>query len=214
VAGCPAQPEDFRRAVLDECFLVQIEQGAPVYSLGDPPGGIFGLASGALAVSIAPGEGGPYLAHLANPGDWFGEAVFLTGQPRRVGLDAATECILFNLPLYTMERMVAEDASALRRFAQIAVANLDLALGAIGDLMISDPMRRIAAVLARASGAREESVVRISQAELGQLANASRKLVNKALHQFEESGWAEPRYNAIKIRDLEALRSFAASRHS
>lgn len=62
-----------------EAQLQQFEPGASIYHLGDPPGGIYGIAAGALAISIAPGEGGPYLAHLANPGDWFGEAAFITG---------------------------------------------------------------------------------------------------------------------------------------
>jgi CRP/FNR family transcriptional regulator, cyclic AMP receptor protein len=208
------QPERFRRIVLDECLLEQLERGAPIYHLGDPPGGIYGVASGALAVSIAPGEGGPYLAHLATPGDWFGEAAFLTREPRRVGLEAATECVLMNLPLYAMERMAAEDPTTIRRFAQIAVANLDLALGAVSDLMISDPERRIAAVLVRTAGAYSEPVVRVSQAELGRLANASRKLVNKALRRFADTAWVEPGYNVIKIRDAQALKDFAAGRCS
>jgi CRP/FNR family cyclic AMP-dependent transcriptional regulator len=206
------QPEDFRRLVLAECQLLEFDQGAPIYCLGDPPGGIYGIASGNLAVSIAPGEGGPYLAHLATPGDWLGEAAFLTKQPRRLGLVAATKCVLMNLPLYAMERMAAQDPIAIRRFAQIAVANLDLALRAVSDLMISQPERRIAAVLVRSTGANSEPVVRVSQSELGQLANASRKLVNKTLQQFAGLGWVESGYNAIKIHDVQALKRFATTR--
>jgi CRP/FNR family transcriptional regulator, cyclic AMP receptor protein len=208
------QPEDFRRLVLGECVLMQFATGAPVYFLGDPPGGIYGIASGNLVVSIAPGEEGPYLAHIATPGNWFGEAAFLTREPRRVGLVAATESVLMNLPLHVMDRMAAEDPMAIRRFAQIAVANLDLAFRAVSDLMISQPERRIAAVLVRAAGAYSEPVFRVSQSELGQLANASRKLVNKALKQFAASGWVETGYNAIKIRDVQALKGFATNPRS
>jgi hypothetical protein len=32
--------------------------------------------------------------------------------------------------------------------------------------------------------------------------------MNKALHQFASSGWVEPGYNAIKIRDVQALKRF------
>jgi CRP/FNR family cyclic AMP-dependent transcriptional regulator len=208
------QPKDFQRRVFGEAQLQQFEPGAAIYHLGDPPGGIYGIASGALTISIAPGEGGPYLAHLANPGDWFGEAAFITGQPRRVGLEAATACVLMQLPLHVMERMAAEDPMAIRRFAQIAVANIDLALAAVSDLMISDPERRIAAVLVRAAGAHSVPVVRVSQSGLGQLANASRKLVNKTLHHFASSGWVEPGYNVIKIQDAQALKKFAMTRRS
>ena len=84
-----------------------------------------------------------------------------------------------------MERMAAEDSANIRRFAQIAINNIDLALHVISDLMIAQPERRIAAVLARTAGTQHEPVIRVSQAELGRLANASRKLAvsSKSLEQ-------------------------------
>jgi CRP/FNR family cyclic AMP-dependent transcriptional regulator len=204
------QPESFQRLVLNDCLLQQLERGAPVYHLGDPPGGIYGIAAGSLAVSIAPGEVGPYLAHLATVGFWIGEGPFLTGEPRRVGLMAATDCVLMNLPLHSMEQMAADDPAAIRRFAQIAISNLDLALRVISDLMIGQPDRRIAAVLVRSAGEQHEPIVRVSQTELGRLANASRKLVNKALKRFAEAAWVAPHYGAIQIFDVQALKQFAA----
>jgi CRP/FNR family transcriptional regulator, cyclic AMP receptor protein len=204
------QPKPFQRHVLDNCLLQHLERGAPVYHLGDPPGGVYGIAAGALAVSIAPGEVGPYLAHLATVGFWIGEGPFLTGEPRRVGLVAASDCVLVNLPLHAMEQMAADDPAAIRRFAQIAISNLDLALRVISDLMIQQPERRIAAVLVRSAGAQDEPTIRVSQMELGRLANASRKLVNKALQRFAASAWLVPRYGAIQILDIQALKQFAA----
>jgi len=204
------QPEPFRRLIFQECQLRQFERGAPVYHLGDPPGGIYGIVTGTVAVSIAPGEGGPYLAHVSTAGAWFGEGPLLTGKARRFEIQAVTPCVLMSLPLHVMERMVAEDPTAIRRFAQIAIANLDLALNVISDLMIAQPERRIAAALVRSAGPQHAPIVRVAQAELGRIANASRKLVNKALRQFGDSGWVETGYGAIKIHDVEALKRFAA----
>ena len=204
------QPEPFRRRVFAECQLQQFERGAPIYHLGDPPGGAYGIAAGALAVSIAPGDRGPYFAHLGTAGTWFGEGPFLTGQPRRVGLEAATECVLMYLPLPAMERMAADDPMAIRRFAQIAIGNLDLALGVVADLMIGQPERRIAAVLVRSAGLQDERTVRLSQAELGRLANVSRKLVNRALQRFAAASMVLPRYGAVQILDMQALKQFSA----
>jgi CRP-like cAMP-binding protein len=109
-----------------------------------------------------------------------------------------------------MEHMAAEDATAIRRFAQIAVSNLDLSLRVISDLMIAQPERRIAAVLVRIAGRQEQPMVRVSQSELGRLANASRKLVNKALHHFAVAGWVEPGYSAITIHEVAALAGIVA----
>ena len=59
--------------------------GATIYSVGDPPGGMYGLVSGKFAISIAPGERGAHIAHFARSGTWFGEAAAFTEQPRRIG---------------------------------------------------------------------------------------------------------------------------------
>ncbi len=170
--------------------------------------------SGAIAVSIAPGETGPHFAHLARPGAWIGEAAFFTGEPRRVALEAATESVLMHLPLQAMKRMASKDADAIRRFGQIAISNFDTAVGVVNDLMIPEPARRIAAVLVRSAGAHGEPKVDLSQAELGILANASRKLVNQALKRFAASRWVMPGYGMIAVLDVAALEDFAAGKRS
>ena len=79
-------PPPFRQTVLDHCNLEALKAGATIYSVGDPPGGMYGLVRGSFALSIAPGERGPYVAHFARPGTWFGEAAAFTEQPRRISL--------------------------------------------------------------------------------------------------------------------------------
>ena len=49
-------------------ILRRYQPGETIFSVGDPPGGIFGLTSGALEISIAPEKQGPYLVHFAGPG--------------------------------------------------------------------------------------------------------------------------------------------------
>jgi CRP/FNR family transcriptional regulator, cyclic AMP receptor protein len=78
--------------------------------------------------------------------------------------------------------------------------------------MIAQPEQRIAAVLVRSVGPQQKPMVRVSQAELGRMANASRKLVNKALNNFAGLRWVEPGYNAITIHDVQALGQFAAGK--
>ena len=81
-------PIPFRSAVLDRCLLEKFSAGTPVYSIGDEAGGMYGLVEGGLGISMAPRERGPYTAHFAMPGTWFGEIAAFTRQPRQVGLTA------------------------------------------------------------------------------------------------------------------------------
>ena len=84
-------PPPFRQTVLALCKLEALKAGGTIYSVGDPPGGMFGLVRGSFALSIAPGERGPYVAHFARPSTWFGEAAAFTEQPRRISLAVTRE---------------------------------------------------------------------------------------------------------------------------
>jgi CRP/FNR family cyclic AMP-dependent transcriptional regulator len=56
----------------------------------------------------------------------------------------------------------------------------------------------------------DERTVRLSQAEVGRLANVSRKLVNRSLQRFAASAAFTPRYGAVQILDMQGLKHFAA----
>ena len=118
------QAPAFQGQLLDRLSLTIFPSGATIYTPGDPPGGIYGLIRGSIGVTIAPGKAGPHLAHVAVPGSWFGEGSFLTGRPRRVGLEAATECVLAYLALADMEKLVGGDPEVMRAFAAIASVEL------------------------------------------------------------------------------------------
>ncbi len=47
-------PEAFRHAVLSRVVLQQIEPGAVIYTVSGPPGGMYGLVSGSIRVSMSP----------------------------------------------------------------------------------------------------------------------------------------------------------------
>src|SRR5208283_4325719 len=118
-------PPPFRRIVLDRCKLQEFKAGATIYSVGDPPGGMYGLVRGSLAISIAPGERGPYVAHFAQPGTWFGEAAAFTEQPRRIGLAVARDTEVLHLPLFAIREIVSADPGAWRYFGLAAIAHND-----------------------------------------------------------------------------------------
>jgi CRP-like cAMP-binding protein len=206
------QPDPFRAKVLAGGHLVELQQGQSLYVQGDPPGGIFGIVRGALAVNIARGATGPHFCHLANPSEWFGEGPFLTGIDRMVGLEAPVDTLLFNLPLDAMERMAAEDPRNIRHFAQITLVNMAIAMRVVEDLLIPDPLRRVAAVLFRVTSENGNSVVPLSQVQIGSMANVSRKLVNRALKEFESRTWVRPGYCAVEVLDRDKLRQYADER--
>ena len=91
-----------------------------------------------------------------------------------------------------------------------------VALKVIGDLLMPSLDRRIAATLVRISRpeASDEILppwpIHVTQAEIGQMANASRDRVNRALSKFAASGWIEVDYKVIIVKQLDALAAYAA----
>ena len=207
-------PPPFQREVLDRCHLTHFGAGQSAYSMGDPPGGMFGLVSGALNVSIAPNERGPYFTHVAWPGSWFGEGAAFTGQPRRVGLAAARDSELLHLPLHGIREIVDNNPSAWRFFALVTIGHLDVTIGAHDDLMIRDHVKRCIAVLLRLSGCRLSSPpdfppveIDLSQEDIALMSNVARTTASAVLRKLEALGHLEQSYRRIRILAPDALRA-------
>ena len=100
---------------------------------------MYGLVRGNLALSIAPGERGPYVAHFAQPGTWFGEAAAFTEQPRRIGLCGDAR---YGGAASAVARHPGDRRRSIRArggFSGLAaIAHNDVAIGAADDLLIRD----------------------------------------------------------------------------
>ena len=202
------QPEDFQEEVFRRSVPLRFAAGDAVYQLGDAPGGIYGVVSGALVASVAPPRAVPRILHVLTPGGWTGEGSFLSREPRRIGLRAAEDTAAVYLPLDCMDQMAGRDPLATRRFTQILLLNLDIVMHAFHDLQESDERRRIARALRRVA-VLENRPVPIAQSALGMLSNASRKTVNAALKEFSAAGWVKTGYRSVTVTDMKRLARFA-----
>lgn len=208
-------PAAFAQRVLGAGTLRRLEKGEYLYHLGDPPGGLYGLVSGAVGIAIASSHRGESFAHIGQPGFWCGEAAVLTGQPRRIGVWATRRTVTFHVPLAKLEALVEETPETWRWLGLLAVLNLDAALGCADDLMIRDPRRRCLAVLLRlAAHASTTNVeVNISQEDLASMANVSRTVASEMLREMQQHGWLEVTYRRLVLKDLAALHQEARGDH-
>jgi CRP/FNR family cyclic AMP-dependent transcriptional regulator len=204
-----SQAAAFRKQVVEGCNLVEVARRTSLLDPGDSAGGIYGIVSGSVSVSLGSGKTRVRLALLTQPGWWFGADGFLTSQPRRVGIDAVTDCTLAYLPLQQMEKIASEHPVAVRNFAQIADLNLDLSLRWLEALRNPDAVGRLASVLWRSCGGRSGVLLEITQAELGQFSNVSRKVALAVLKRLSAVGALRQNYRSIQVVDAEMLRSIA-----
>jgi CRP-like cAMP-binding protein len=210
-------PPPFRQTVLNRCLLEKFNAGATIYSVGDPPGGMYGLVAGKFAISIAPGEGGPYVGHFAQPGTWFGEAAAFTEQPRRIGLAATRDSEILHLPLPAIREIVAADPGAWRWFGLASIAHVDTAVGGADDLLIRDHVKRFVAVLLRLGGCRYATPpgagsieIDVNQEDLAAMTNLARTTAGALLRRLQAAGHIEVGYRSIILRAPDALRATLA----
>lgn len=192
-----------------------VPRGAPVYVAGDGPGGIYGVVSGGIGVEGSTAQLGPRLGHVLRAGDWFGEGPALRGGQRRLGHRAMEDSRLLTVPLPVLQQLQAADPSMLRLLGVMTDYNGGLAATIARELLIPDAAQRIAAVLLRVTGALEgmepsdPAGFLLTQADLGEMANASRHHVNRVLRQFMKAGWIETGYNRVRLLDVPGLSAFA-----
>lgn len=211
-------PEPFRLNLLGRCRLQKVEVGELVYGLDDPPGGIYGVASGGISMTLAPQERGPYLGHLMGPGSWFGLAAAMHKQSRVVGMTATRASALLLLPMAEFDALVTENPACWRFFTAMALMNTSIAMGAADDLLIRDASRRCIATLLRLAGQRNASgltpplsEVDITQEELAYLSNLSRNATGLLLRDMGKRGHLELAYKSIRILNPDALLDFVRS---
>ena len=205
-------PEPFRHAVLARAVLQSFQAGAVIYSAGDVTGGVYGLVSGRVSIWLDKGERAPSFVHFFRPGTWFGEGPVISGRPRLVGVGATGATQLLYLSLRSVEDILRDDPPAWRLIAGLVLSKLDLAIGAIDDLMIRDKDKRLVAVLLRLGGCRTPGTdvtpvnVDASQEDLATMANVARTTVNGSLRRLAQAGLIRLTYRRVVILEPNKLR--------
>ncbi len=211
-------PADFRTALLDICRWRQIDAGQNVYVAGDPPGGIFGVAAGALLMSSGLAAPGAPPNRLGAVGDWSGFGPLMAQEPRRGTIVAAVPSTIGIAPLSAVTALLGEHPHWWRHFGHGLLLEFDAVASIVVDLQMRDSAQRCAAILLHCAGCRHgpppqgvETAVWTSQQNVADLANVSRSTLSKALTQFVEHGLVKLDYRSIRLLDVPRLRQLADS---
>jgi CRP-like cAMP-binding protein len=211
-----ATPEPFKTRVLAACRARTFVRGEAIYGFDDPPGGLWGLVEGAVAVEIASAEHGLHVAHVLHPGAWMGEAALLTRTPRRVGVVATRPSVLGFLSIADFTRIADADPEAWRWLALLAVIHTDIAIAVANDLMIRNTTARVAAALLHLAGCRggaaeQAAEIDLSQSDLARMAALSRTALASQLRRLRAQGLIEANYRRIRITSPAQLRAYVTA---
>lgn len=210
-------PASFRDAVLARCYQRHYEDGEFIQSAIDDAGGLYGIVRGTVRLMLTAVDHGPYCGHLLGVGSWAGEGPAIAGGTRLVSLVSSGESTLLWLSRPAITEIAALDDGHWRHFVALMSANLDLALGAIADLMLRDHRKRLIASLLRVAGRRSESppgdppvTVPLTQSELATMANVTRTTAGATLRALERAGWLTVAYGRVTLLASERLRESIA----
>lgn len=207
-------PPEVRAEVLANCRLVLARPGTFLRFAGDDPGGVYGLASGGVGIQLLMAGEGQVLVHIFRRGAWFGYTRARSGDPWQMSYPVMEPSVLLHLPLAQVRELQAAKPWMLPHFHALTDYGLERAIANVTNLLIRNPAQRIAATLLRVSPRAEADApvtVVVSQEQLGEMANAARDVVNRALKQFETRGWVSVGYRAITILHADGLAGFAES---
>lgn len=211
-------PPDFRAALLDICSWRRFAENEPLYAAGDAPGGVYGIAEGAISFTAALGRPDTPALHIGRAATWTGFGPLLSGQPRRGSIVALEPVFAAFAPLAPLEAMLDARPQWWKHIAQQLLLELDLASMSGNDLLIRSSRRRCAAVLLRLAGCRFEPPfagivpeIHITQEALAEMTNLSRSSLSPILRGWVDEGHIDISYRSIRLLNYSLVRLVADS---
>ena len=203
-------PLPLRSALLEMSRLKRYVAGDHVYGLGDPPGGLYGLEEGSLALEAAQSDSPPLKSYLIHPGAWIGEGPVAGLEARITGAWATRPSKVLLIEVAGFRRVAARVPDLWRHLVLLALQNNMRAIGLAQDLMLRGSRQRLAALLARLGGLRDghrpvPAVVDATQGEIAAIANLSRGVVSRLLLEMEQEGLVQIRRASVEILDPDRL---------
>lgn len=196
---------------------VTVEAGGFIYQIGDATHSLWCIQAAIIRMNIATNEDAHRFGRLIGPGFWFGEFELLTGHPRLIEMQAATDCDLLKFSKTAVEKLAMSEPQLWRWIAILSAQHTLLALSAADDLMLRKPIQRAAALLLRLSENRAahpasvpRTIVPILQQDLSDALNISRSTAGLILRQMESDKAISLEYRAVKILDVKKLKTYLA----
>ena len=197
------QDREFQSWLAEAGRWREFVEGEPVYEMGDPPDGLYGLGAGALEVSLPLHADEPVTLYRAEIGFWIGESAILAHAPRMIGLTAVRASRLFFVPAAALRRGLSEEPSRWEPLYALSHANTSVAVNLLSESLALSPRARLARLLLRLGA--ESGRVQARQDELARVIGMTRSSFQRSLRSLVESGVVSSGYGEILLLDLARL---------
>ncbi|MFC3616429.1 Crp/Fnr family transcriptional regulator [Lutimaribacter marinistellae] len=203
------RPSDFRGALLAGAQPRRFDKGDTLYHYGDPALGLFGVLSGAVAVSIPADNGEEFTAHHDGAGFWIGDLAMLSDQTRLVTVTALRDTETLYIPAGHIIRMVRETPRYYADFYALTHSNMELALRLMANLAVANADHRLELRLLMLDERLDTpgGWLDVNQEDLAAMVAVSLPTLQRKLRVLTEAGMVEQGYGRIRVLDRSRLLS-------
>src|SRR5918998_3150725 len=206
----PEELERIARVAVPRSF----PKGVRVFHEGDHSDACYIVRSGDLRVTREHPDGRAIALATLGPGDIFGELAMLDGEARSASVESLTDCELLALPAADVRRLLAEAPETTVKLVVALTRRLREANERIARQSFQTVPSRVAGVLSQLIAeeapleAREGVTIRMTQADLAQLAGTSRESVSRFLAVLDRAGVVRVGRGRVTIVEPRRLRAY------
>jgi len=196
------------------CDEIFVPKGGFVCRKGDPLPYWLGIIEGLVKMNNFSPSGKNVTFTGVPTGGWFGEGSLLKDDRRKYDVIALRDTRVARMPRTVFDDLLEHSLPFTRFLLMQLNERLGQFIGLVETDRLLDVDTRVARCLAAMFNAHLypglDTLVQISQEEIGYLSGASRQRANQALQLLEREGLLRLDYGGIRVLDLEGLRHFQA----
>ena len=197
-----------------DVFETFVPKGGFVCRKGEPVDNWIGVISGMVKMNNFSASGKAMTFIGVPPGSWFGEGSLLKREIRKYDTMALRDTRVARLPGATFHWLLETSLPVTRFLLMQLNERLGQFIGMVENERLLDLNTRVARCLASMFNSHlypgVDTLVQLSQEEIGLLSGSSRQRANQALQVLEKKGLLRLDYGGIRVLDLEGLRRYEA----
>ena len=192
----------------------EFPKGVRVFHEGDRSDACYIVRSGDLRVTREHPDGRAIALATLGPGDIFGELAMLDGEARSASVETLADCELVALPAVDVRGLLARHAEITVKLVVALTRRLRETNERIARQSFQTVPSRVAGVLNQlvaedaAMEGRDGVTVRMTQADLAQLAGTSRESVSRFLATLERAGVVRVGRGRVTVVEPRRLRAY------
>lgn len=206
-------PEELER-VAAVAIPRSFPKGVRVFHEGDDSDACYVVRSGDLRVTREHSDGRAIALATLSAGDFFGELAMLDGGSRSASVETLSDAELLALPASDMRRVIASHGTIAAKLIVALTRRLRETNERVARQSFQTVPSRVAGVLSQLIAEevmpedRDGITVRMTQADLAQLAGTSRESVSRFLATLERAGVVRVGRGRVTIIEPRRLRAY------